>query len=88
MNARIPLKMNKQQRKVLDDEVKKHILAEDKKFAMESDANVLFTLYNDFNFSKEELLRFWNVVYNNHQELIERYEMSSNEETGWLYKRF
>lgn len=87
MKARLPLQMSKKQKQILNDEVKRVILEEDKKFAMESDANVLFTLYNDFGFGKERLLKFWRIVKSNHEDLMERYEMSSNEDMGWLYMR-
>lgn len=83
MKARVGL--SKSTKRIMDDEIKKQILIADRKFCVESDANVLWTLHNDFGFGKDRLLKFWRIVSSNHDELRERYDFHSDEEMGWLY---
>lgn len=67
--------LTKAQRKAMDAEINRQIVEADKKYSTEVDAVVLYTLHTELGFGKARLRKFWEALYRNHQDMVERYEM-------------
>lgn len=67
--------LTKTQRKAMDVEINRQIVEADKKYSTEMDAVVLYTLHTELGFGKARLRKFWEALYRNHQDMVERYEM-------------
>ena len=86
MKARIPYNMSKAQRKSMDAEINRQIAEADAKYCTEVDAVVLFTLMTEEGWGKTKLRKFWEAMYKNHEEMVQRYEMPG--EYPWLCTKF
>lgn len=82
MKARIPFSMNKRQKQAMEDAINKQIAEADAKYCNEVDAVVLWTLHRELGFGPTRLRRFWEALYQNHNEMVKRYEMSG--EYPWI----
>lgn len=84
MKARIP--MTNQQKKAMNAEIMMQLAEYDKANLQEIDAMVLWLLYSEFGFGKKRLRRFYDQFAIQMNELIDRYEMSTDD-TAWLCTR-
>lgn len=82
MKARIPFSMNKRQKQAMEDAINKQIAEADAKYCNEVDAVVLWTLHRELGFGPARLRRFWEALYQNHNEMVKRYEMPG--EYPWI----
>lgn len=68
----------------MNEEIKKQILENDRKYSMEQDAIVLWSAYV-CNFGKKRKLKeFWKTIRKESERLRERYELSADD-NAWLY---
>lgn len=88
MKARIPYRkqMSKRETKAMNDEINRQIVENDKKFAMENDAMVLWMIHVVHKHGKKRLRRFFDQCFEEHERLRNLYQLS-NDEMGWLYTR-
>lgn len=82
MKARVPFSMNKRQKQAMEDAINKQIAEADAKYCTEVDAVVLWTLHRELGFGPTRLRRFWEALYQNHNEMVERYGMPG--EYPWI----
>lgn len=85
MKARVPWLGSKQQKAALQEEINRQILEADEKYASNIDAMVLYTLHAHFGFGKKRLREFWDAFQQEHDKLIEHYQMPG--EFVWLCNR-
>ena len=88
MKARIPYgkRMSKSETKAMNDEINRQVVENDRKFAMENDAMVLWVIHLVHKHGKKRLRRYFDACFEEHERLREFYQFS-NEEMGWLYTR-
>lgn len=87
MKARIPLNLNANQRKAMNDEINRQILENDKEFSVDLYSIILYTLSKFFGFGKKRLKRFWKLLLTEHIALRKHYQMNP-EDDGWLCRKF
>lgn len=88
MKARIPYRkrMSKNEERAMNDEINRQVVENDRKFAMENDAMVLWVIHLVHKHGKKRLRRFFDRCFEEHEALREFYQFS-NEDMGWLYTR-
>lgn len=84
MRARIPVQGH--QKKVMDMEIRKQLAEYDKKDALETDAMILWILYDKYGWSKKKLREFHDCFIHELKALTERYVMEDCD-TVWLCTR-
>ena len=85
MKARIPYKMTSAERKIVKEEINRHILAAEEKYTNDFDAMVLYTLRMHLGFGKKRLRRFYEAFFAEYQRFIKFYEMP--DDVTWLCDR-
>jgi hypothetical protein len=78
MKAKIPWNGTKAQRKAMMDEINRQILEADAKYANDIDAMILYTLHVHLGFGKKRLRRFYEAFAEEHQRLVDHYQMPSD----------
>ena len=79
MKARIPMSSN--QKRAMDDEIKRQLAEYDRKNSLEIDAMVLWVLYSEFGFKEKRLRRFFDIFESELDKLCERYELPNSDTT-------
>lgn len=82
MKAKMPWRGTASQQKAMRDEINRQIIEADRKFALDFDAMVLYTLHLHLGFGKKRLYRFYKAFIQQHEELIKYYEMP--DDYAWL----
>lgn len=54
-------------------EINRQIIENDKKYTVDLDATIMYTLHEHFGFGRIRLRRFWDAFIEDHKELRERY---------------
>ena len=83
MKARLPA-MNANQRKAMEDEIKRQMAEYDEKNTLEIDAMVLWVLYSQFGFGKKKLRKFIDIFNKELDALSERFVMDKKDDIIWL----
>jgi hypothetical protein len=76
---------SKNERKAMQEEITRQILAAEEKFASDIDAMVLYTLHERFGFGPKRLHDFWIAFQEEHEKLVKHYEMPDS--FAWLCDR-
>lgn len=77
--------LNKNEQRVLDEHIAKRVLEMDKEYTADVDIMVLYTLMQHLGFKKARLRRFWEAMKEEHDKLIQKYEMP--DDYVWLAER-
>lgn len=80
------VQLNSKEQKILEEEIKKHVLAYDKKYQMDDDSAILYMLHTHFGFGPKKLKRAWQLMYQASIDLRKYYEMGPTD-SGWLSRR-
>lgn len=75
MNARIPWSPSKQQKKAMDDTIKKKSIEVSRMLGNNMDASALWALHKTFGFGKKRLRRFYDAFIEERKVLERHYEM-------------
>lgn len=84
MRAHVQLSSN--QRRAMDEEIKRQLAEYDKANTLEIDSMVLWVLYSEFGFGKKRLRKFFDKFSEELDALVKRYEMNDTD-TSWLCTR-
>lgn len=80
------IKLNAEEEKALHTEIKRQLLEDVKQHELDYACSVLWTLRNDFGFSRERCRKFLTAMMQKNRELEEYYLMDSGDGT-WICKR-
>lgn len=75
-------RFNSTERKLVDMEIRKSILEQERRMSLEVDAAWLMQLYERYDWTPEQLREIYDSMAKDHQKIRERYEM---EECSWIY---
>ena len=75
--------LNPKEQKALDIEIKKAMAEYDRKNCNEIDAMILWILFNEFDFTGDDLFKFHSIFVPSLDALCDRYEMG-DEDCAWL----
>lgn len=78
--------MSVAERKAMDLEIQRQLAEYDQKHVAELDAMILWVLYNDFNFTPEQLRQYYDIFRASVHGLINRYELEKSDDI-WLCTR-
>lgn len=66
-------------KRAAENAIRKQITESNERYSMWYDALTLFTLYDEFDFSREQLLQFWNAAISNHKYLNDVYKFEDGD---------
>lgn len=75
--------LTKKEQQAMEMEIRKQIAEDNEKNANELDAMILWLLYEEFDFTEEQLKHFHDSFFPAIKELTERYELPGSD-TPWL----
>lgn len=75
------------ERKAMNMEINRQILAKDEQFTEDLDAMTLYVLHSRYRWGKKRLYRFWKAFVEEHRALREHYEMDEPGDGAWLAHR-
>lgn len=75
--------LTKKEQQAMEMEIRKQIAEDNEKNANEIDALILWLLYEEFDFTEEQLKHFHDSFFPAVKELTERYELPGSD-TPWL----
>ena len=75
--------LNAAEQKILDAEITRQILENDRKFDMDKEASILWMLHVHFGFGPKRLKKAWELFYAESKALRDHYEMDADD-GGWL----
>ena len=73
------------EQKAMNMEINRQIIEADKKYTVDVDAMILYTLHIHLGFGKKRLRRFWEAFQVEHKKLIDYYQMP--DDGAWLCRR-
>ena len=80
------VQFNKAEQAVLDKEINRQIVENDKKFSIDNDSSILYMLHVHFGFGKKRLKKAWKLFYAENKKLRDYYLMEV-EDGGWLCRQ-
>ena len=80
------VQFNSNEQSAVDQEIKRQIVENDRKFSMDQEAAILWMLHTRFRFGAKRLKEAWRLMYAEKEALREHYEMPKEDET-WLCLR-
>lgn len=80
------VELNAAEKRAMDAEIWKQILENDKKFEMDRESVILWTLHVRFGFGEKRLREFWETLYDESKKLREYYQMGPSDD-GYLARR-
>ena len=83
MKVRLPQKLTAQQAEAMNKEIYRQIAEDEKRFSLDYDSTVLWTLHICFGFGKKRLRKFWETFFSERERLRDIYEMGPSD-SGWL----
>jgi hypothetical protein len=69
----------------MNEEIHRQIVEHDRKYSMDLDAMILWTLHCFTDWDKDKLRAFWDECFKEHQYLRDFYELNP-EDDDWLYR--
>ena len=86
MKVRIPWKPNKAQKQMMREEIDKYLIAADNEHHLDTEALILWALHKfpKTRFGKRRLKEFYTTYDKIHQEMLQHYEMRTNDDAIWL----
>lgn len=85
MKANVRYQMSKKEEAAMKAEINRQIIEQDNAHRDDLDAMVLYTLRSVFGFGKARLRKFWEALAEEHDKLVEHYQMP--ESFPYLCKR-
>lgn len=78
--------LNAAERRALDQEISRQIVARDIAFDMDKESSILWMLHTQFGFGPKRLKKAWELFYSETVKLREYYQMEQ-EDDGWLARQ-
>ena len=79
------IKLSSTQRKLLEEEVRREILRQEHRLSMEVDAAWLWSLYERYGWSEDELHGIYKAMEIDHNLIRQHYELGAQDRMGWFY---
>lgn len=80
------VQLNKAEQRVLDEEINRQIIENDRRFDMDKESSILWMLHTQFGFGPQRLKKAWELFYAETMQLREYYQMAQ-EDDGWLARK-
>ena len=77
------VQLNKAEQKAMDQEIRRQIVENDRRFDMDKESSILWALHTQFGFGPKRLKKAWEMLYTETVKLREYYQMGP-EDAAWL----
>ena len=77
------VQLNKAEQKAMDQEIRRQIVDNDRRFDMDKESSILWALHTQFGFGPKRLKKAWELFYTETVKLREYYQMGP-EDAAWL----
>lgn len=78
--------LNKAEQRALDQEIKRQIVENDRRFDMDKESMILWMLHTEFGFGSKRLKRAWELFYSESQRLRDHYLLDEGDEP-WISRQ-